>query len=173
MATDTAGTAEAVGMPQLDVTTYANQIFWLIITLLAIYYLLSKIALPRIEQVLTARRGTISNDIAAAEALKAQAQEAERAYEEALATARAESAQIVADAKAEIKADLDAATARADAEIAAKVAESEKTIEEIRANAMVNVEVVAKDTASALVTALGMTADDAAIAQAVDSQMKG
>ena len=89
--------------------------------------MLSRIALPRIGAVLADRKGTITNDLAAAEELKQKAVEAEKAYNEALATARAEAAKIVAAAKAEIQKDLDAATAKADAEIAAKAAESEKS----------------------------------------------
>lgn len=164
--------AEA-GMPQLDFTSFGNQIFWLIVALLAIYYILSRIALPRIEMVLAERRGTISNDIAAAEELKSQALESERSYQKALADARAQSAQIVADAKAEIQAELDVAIAKADAEIAAKSAESEAAIAEIRAGAVEAVEIVAKDTAASLVSALGMKPDDAAIATAVTTRMKG
>jgi len=46
------GAAEhAEGMPQLDFSTFGNQIFWLVITLLVIYFVLTKIALPRIEAV--------------------------------------------------------------------------------------------------------------------------
>ena len=92
-------------------------------------------ALPRIGAVLADRKGTITNDLAAAEELKQKAVAAEKAYNDALATARTEAAKIVAAAKAEIQKDLDAAIAKADAEIAAKAAESEKRIAEIRAGA--------------------------------------
>ena len=77
----TAATSEhAVGMPQLDISTFSNQIFWLVITLVIIYFVLSKIALPRIASVLSDRQMTISNDIARAEDLKQSAIEAENAY---------------------------------------------------------------------------------------------
>ncbi|NKX42675.1 F0F1 ATP synthase subunit B', partial [Rhodobacteraceae bacterium R_SAG2] len=56
---------------------------------------------------------------------------------------------------------------------AAQVAESEKAIAEIRAGAMDNVQAVAKDTAEALVAALGGTADTATVSAAVDARMKG
>ncbi|HDR27259.1 MAG TPA: F0F1 ATP synthase subunit B', partial [Rhodovulum sp.] len=78
MATDT-NAAEPVGMPQLDFATFPNQIFWLVVTLVVIYFVLSRIALPRIAAVLAERQGTISNDIIAADELKLKAQEAERA----------------------------------------------------------------------------------------------
>ena len=34
------------GMPQLDFSTYGNQIFWLLVTLVVIYLILSRVALP-------------------------------------------------------------------------------------------------------------------------------
>lgn len=146
---------ESAGMPQLDFSTYPNQVFWLVITIVVIYLILSRVALPRIGAVLADRQGTITNDIAAAEELKLKAQEAEEAYNQALADARVEAQKIIAEAKAEIQADLDAATAEADAKIAVKANESEKRITEIRAGADESVTEVAKDTVKAITDALG------------------
>ncbi len=174
MATESsAGEEQATGLPQLDFSTFDNQIFWLVITLLAIYFILSRVALPRIGSVLAERQGTITNDIAAAEELKTKATEAEAAYEKALAEARAEANKIVADAKAEIQKELDVELARADAQIAERTAESEAAIAEIRAGARDSVREVAKDTAAAIVSALGREADQAAIDSAVEAQVKG
>jgi len=163
----------AIGMPQLCGEWMGNQVFWLLITLVVIFFILSRIALPRIAAVLAQRQGTITNDLAAAEDLKAKALEAEEAYNKALADARAEANNIVAAAKAEIKADLDDATAKADAEIAAKAAEGEKAIAEIRANALASVQDVAAATAAELVSAMGAKPDDKAIADAVATRVKG
>jgi F-type H+-transporting ATPase subunit b len=175
--TDAAGhaaeAASASGMPQLDFSSWGNQIFWLLVTLVVIYFVLSRIALPRIAAVLAERQGTITNDIAAAEELKAKAVEAEEAYNKALADAKAEAANIVAAAKAEIQADLNAATEKADAEIAAKAAESEKAIAEIRAGALESIKDVANATTAELVSTLGGKAEDADVVKAVDAQMKG
>ena len=124
------------GMPQLDFSTFPNQIFWLLVTLTLIYLILSRVALPRIAAVLAGRQGTITNDIAAAEDLKAKASEAEAAYDKALVDARAEAQRIIAEAKADMQADLDKAIEKADGQIAAKSAESEKAISEIRAGAV-------------------------------------
>lgn len=176
MATETHGAdaaASAPGMPQLDFSNWGNQIFWLVITLVVIYLVLSRVALPRIASVLAERQGTITNDIATAEDLKARALEAEAAYEQALVDARAEAHRIVGEAKAEIQADLDAAIAKADAEISAKSAESEKAIAEIRAGALDNVKIVASDTAKEIVAALGMKADAKAVNAAVAARTKG
>jgi len=175
MATNTSTATEAAtpGMPQLDFSTFGNQIFWLVVTLVVIYLILSRVALPRIAGGLAERSGTISNDLAAAEELKANAVAAEEAYNQALSDARAEAAKIVASTKADMKAELDAAIAKADAEISQKTAESEKVISEIRATALESVEEVAKSTAMALVSALGGKEDAKTIDAAVSNEMKG
>ncbi|MBT6190220.1 MAG: F0F1 ATP synthase subunit B' [Tateyamaria sp.] len=175
MATETQSTAEASapGMPQLDITTFGNQIFWLLLALVAIYFVLSRVALPRIADILANRQGTITNDIAAAEDLKLKAEAAEAAYDKALADARAEAQRIASETKAAIQADLDVAIADADAEIAAKVAESEQAIAEIRAGAMEAVVEVAKDTAKEIVAVMGGKADGRSITAAVNARMKG
>ena len=161
------------GMPQLDFSTFSNQIFWLAVTLVVIYLILSRVALPRIAAILSERQGTITNDLAAAEDLKAKAVEAENAYNKALADARAEALRIAAETRAEIQADLDDAVAKADEEISAKAAESEEAISAIRAEATETAKQVATETAAAIVAALGGKADADAVAAAVADQMKG
>jgi F-type H+-transporting ATPase subunit b len=168
----TAGEAAKGGMPQLDFSTFPNQIFWLLAALVLIYLILSKVGLPRIGATLADRQGRITGDIEAAERLKTQAVDAEKAYNQALIDARSEAAKIVAVAKTGIQGDLDKATAKADAEIAARAAEAEKAIAEIRAGAADSVTEVATDTTAALVAALGGKADAKSVIAAVVARMK-
>lgn len=173
--TATEHTAEAAsgGMPQLDFATFPNQIFWLVVALVVLYFILSRVALPRIGSVLAERTGTITNDIAAAETFKAQAAEAEAAYHKALDDARAEAAKVIDAAKADIQKDLDAAIAKADAEIAARTAESETRINEIRESAAEAVTEVAKDTTKEILSAFDVKADARSVTSAVNSALKG
>ncbi len=164
---------ESAGMPQLDFTSWGNQIFWLVVTLVVIYLVLSRVALPRIAAVLADRQGTITNDIATAEELKKKAGEAEEAYNKALADARAEAQRIVAETKAEMAEELAEATRDADVQITAKAAESEKAISEIRAGALEAVKTVAADTAAEIVAALGSKADADVVNAAVETELKG
>jgi len=179
MATETAlateaGETAATGMPQLDFSTFPNQIFWLVITLVAIYFVLSRVALPRIASVLAERQGTITNDIAAAEELKLKALAAEEAYDQALLDARAEAQNIIAEARADIQKELDTANAHADAEISAKTAEAETRIDEMRASAVESVTEVARATAREIVSAIApMDVDDSTVTAAVDQRLKG
>jgi len=166
-------TANGVGMPQLDVTTFSNQIFWLIVTLVVLYYIMSRVALPRIASVLADRRGTITSDIAAAEEYKQKAREAEEAYTKALADARAEANRIIEAARAEMQAELDVQMEKADAEISAKAAESERRIRDIRDSAMDMVSEVSNDITVDILSAFDAKADKARVTSAVSERLKG
>jgi len=164
---------QATGLPQLDFSTFPNQIFWLVVALVVLYFILSRVALPRIGSVLAERTGTITNDIAAAETFRAQATEAEAAYHKALDDARAAAAKVIEQAKADIKVDLDDAIAKADVEIAARTAESAARIGEIRDSATEAVTEVAKDTTKEILAAFGVKADARSVTAAVNAQIKG
>ena len=172
MATET--TEHAQGMPQLDFSTFPNQIFWLMVTLIVIYLLMSRVALPRIASVLTERHGAIQSDLDKADEMKAKAVEAEIAYNQALVDARSEAQSIVAHARAEIQKDLDVALLKADAEIAVKTEESAAAIKEISATAVAAIKVVANDTAKEIVKTVMPGAGDAkAVKAAVTARLKG
>lgn len=172
-AAEAAHATESTGLPQLDVTTFANQIFWLIVTMLVLYWVIAKIALPRIAAVLSDRQGAITGDLMAAEEFKQKAKEAEAAYDQALADARSEAQKIVAANRAEIQKELDNAIAHADAEIAARTAESEKRLAEIRDSAASDAREVAREVAAELVRSFGGSVDQGTVDQAVDDRMKG
>ncbi len=164
----------SVGMPQLDFATFPNQIFWLVVSIIVLYFIVAKVALPRIGSVIEDRHNAVANDIEQAAEFKRKAEEAEAAYNAALTEARAQAMQIAGEAKAEIKADVDAAIAKADAEIAAKAAESAVRIDEIRASALKAIEEVAGVAANDIVAAImPSAADDKALKAAVAARLKG
>ncbi len=175
MADKVEGVAEtAPGMPQLDFSTFPNQMFWLCVTLVVLYLILSRVALPRIATVLSERHGAIQRDLDKAEEMKRSAVEAENTYNKALSDARAKANDIVNEAKVEMQKDLDKAIAKADLEIAAKAAESEKAISAIKDSAVQSVEEVANATANNIVDAILPEAADAkTIKAAVAARLKG
>ena len=164
---------ESGGMPQLNPDFFGNQIFWLIVALAAIFLILSRVAVPRIGATLAQRQGTITSDLAAAEALRTQARDAQATYDKALADARAEASRISAQTRAEIQAQLDTELAQADARIDAKAAQSALALRQIDAEAAGSVEAVARDTARAILEVLGGQPDPVAVDAAVTRQMRG
>ena len=92
-------------MPQLDPTTFATQIFWLVITFGALYAILSRVALPRVADILAARRKKIDGDLDAAATLKSEAESVLKAYEKAMADARAQAQATLRQAAEDLAAD--------------------------------------------------------------------
>lgn len=167
------GAAEhAGGLPQMNTATFPSQIFWLVVAMIVLFWMLSRIALPRIGSVLEERANTIATDLDMAEEFKRRAEAAEKAYEQALIDARAKAQIIAAETRAEIQKEVDAAIERADAEIAARAVEGEARIVEIRASAETAVAEVARDTAAAVIDAIMPdVADAGAIDAAVSVRM--
>src|ERR1700760_948344 len=87
--TATAQQEQSAGFPPFDSSTFPSQLFWLVITFAFLFVVLWRVAGPRINGVITSRRGTINADIAAAEGARGDAESASAAYQTALAGARA------------------------------------------------------------------------------------
>jgi F-type H+-transporting ATPase subunit b len=174
MAEPAEGGAAAVGLPQLDVTTFPSQIFWLIVSLVVLYLVVTRLALPKIVGAIEDRADAIEDDLDRAAQYKRKAELAEKAYEKALADAKAKAQEIAAKARADVAKQIAAAMAKADAQIAAKAAESEARIREIRDGALASVEAVAAETAEALVERFipGAGAADA-VRAAVQTRLQG
>jgi F-type H+-transporting ATPase subunit b len=81
--------AQAAGLPQLDIATFPSQLIWLVIAFSVFFMLMSRISLPRISQVLVERQHKIDDNLKRAESFKQEAEAAAAAYTKALAEARA------------------------------------------------------------------------------------
>ena len=92
-------------MPQLEVSTFVPQLFWLVITFGVLFLLMAKIGLPRVSGVIEARRKRIDDDLARATQLKAEAEAALAAYQQTLASARAQAQAAVKDTTDKLAAE--------------------------------------------------------------------
>jgi F-type H+-transporting ATPase subunit b len=92
------------GMPQLNPAVFLPQLFWLAIVFIGLYIVMSKLALPRVDEVFDARATRIANDLDKAGALKQQAEAAMQAYEKTQIEARAKAAEFVREAEAAMAA---------------------------------------------------------------------
>ena len=82
-------------MPQLDPSVFSPQLIWLAISFLVLYILMARVALPKVARVLKERETRIEGNIEKAEMLREQAEEALKAYEHAIAKAKAEAQAIL------------------------------------------------------------------------------
>ena len=155
-------------MPQLIVTDFAPQIVWLVITFAALYLVMAKVALPRIAIVLEERQDRIADDLEQAETYRNDAEAAVKAYEAALAKARAGAHEIAQTMRDELTAEAARRKTEVEAELAKQLAQAEGDIRAMREAALANVEAVATEAAAAATARLlGVEIDEAAVAAAI------
>jgi F-type H+-transporting ATPase subunit b len=146
----------------------------LAVAFVALYLIVSRIALPRVGSVLDARQNAIDGDLAQAQKLKDESDAALKAYESELAAARSRAQAIGAETREKLNAASEAERQTLEQRLAAKLAEAEKTIAATRKTAMSNVRGIAADAAAAIVQRLtGIAPDKKSVDTAVKASLKG
>ncbi len=140
--------------PPFDPTTFSHQLVWLTISFVALYLIMSRMALPRVASVLAERRERVQRDLAEAERLKAETDAALAAYEKSLADARGKAQGMAKDMRDRVAGETDRERRRVDDANAAKHAETEARIADTKARALANVDQLAAETAGAIVERL-------------------
>lgn len=162
------------GLPQLDVDTYPTQIFWLVVTFVVLYLIMSKVALPRIAEVLEERQERIADDIETAERLRSEAAAVQAEYEKALADARGKAQDLFRETAEAISKEQAEAEAEAAKKMARKTKTAETRIAKQRAEALESLRAVASETAAAATAKLiGVEPKADAIEKAVEAAAGG
>ena len=141
-------------MPQLDPHAWPPQLFWLAITFLALYFVISRVVIPRTGGVIALRKSTIDGDLAKAKNLKDETENAVRSYEAALAEARAKAHAIAQDNRNKLNAEIEAERAKLDAALGAKIASAETKVLASRDKALQDLAGMAAEIAGEIVTQL-------------------
>ena len=157
-------------MPQIDqiTTTYASQIFWLLIVFGLIYFGIGRAMLPKVEATVDQRNDRIAGDLAAAEAARRVADELEEEQQLRLDANRTEAAKVTQAAKDASAREAEARIKAHDAELDAKLADAEARLATARQAALAEIENVAAEAAREMVSRLaGLQVSEAEAAQAV------
>jgi F-type H+-transporting ATPase subunit b len=141
-------------MPQLDISTWPPQLFWLAVTFFALYFVISRVAIPRTGGVIALRKSTIDGDLASAQKLKVETENAVKAYEAALADAKAKANAIATENRNALNTEIEAERAKLDAALGAKIATAEKKVMASRDKALQDVSGMAADIAAQIVQQL-------------------
>jgi F-type H+-transporting ATPase subunit b len=144
--------------PPFDKQTFPSQVLWLTLTFVALYLLMSRIALPRIDSILERRRVRISGDLAEAQRLKGESDAAIAAYEKSLAEARGRAQAVANESRQRQAAEAESARKALDATLNGRIAEAESRIAATKSAAMTNVRGIATEAAAAIVERLIGTA---------------
>lgn len=155
----TAGTEAPHGghakvFPPLDNQFYPSQLAWLAITFVALYVLLSRLALPRIGEVLEERRARIRRDLDEADRLKTETDKALKGYEQAIADARGQATSTARDMREKLAAETEREKSSVETALSAKIADAESRIAATKTKAMQSVSEIAAETAGAVVGSL-------------------
>jgi F-type H+-transporting ATPase subunit b len=155
-------------MPQLIFQDYAPQLFWLAISFIALYLIMSRVALPRVGNILDERQGRIDADFTAARKLREETDLAIEHYEKALSDAKARAQQIGREAREAMAADIESQRADVDRQIADQMASAEKSIKALKASALSHTDEIATEVTEALVARLlGKSVDRSSLVGAV------
>lgn len=159
----TDGTHEAIeipdsehgaGFPPFDATTFSSQILWLAITFGVFYWIMKNVAVPRLAGILEDRKDRIAGDLAEANRLKQETDEAIASYEQALAEARAKAHGIASETRTKLKASIESRRDEAETALATKLSEAESKIAGLKEEALSQVEEIASETTTELVKVL-------------------
>jgi F-type H+-transporting ATPase subunit b len=155
---------KAGGLPQLHAPDFVPQLFWLAVTFVLLYWIMAKVALPRIGEVIEERRDRIQRDLAAAERLKGETDKALQTYEKALSDARGSASAIARQTRDELSAEVDKERKAVEDQLASKLAGAEASIAATKTKALASVKDIAGDTVVQIVSALtniNVTKDEA------------
>jgi F-type H+-transporting ATPase subunit b len=159
-------------MPQLDVSTFAPQLIWLAISFIALYLLMSRLGLPRVDAIIEARRKRLDDDLARAAAMKAEAEAVIAAYQRTLAEARAQAQATIKERTDRFAAEAAGRQRQLAEALAEQTRAAEREIGAAKERAFTEIRNVAVDVARSVTEKLtGSAADEAKLAPAVDRAM--
>lgn len=154
------------GMPQLDPSTFASQVFWLALTFLVFLAVVWRVALPRVAMVLEERQRRLSDDLDKAAALKEEADTVLAEYEKAAAEGRAKAQASLAKAAESMSAEAAKQHGELGEKLSAEIKAAETRIVTARREAADNIRAVASEVAQTATERLigARVGDDAALA---------
>lgn len=165
--------AHGSSFPPFDAHTFPSQLIWFAIAFGALYLLMSRIALPRIANILEERHDRVADDREEAARLTAESEAAAAAYEKALASARGKAQGIAGETRDKLAAEAETKRKSLESELSAKLSAAEAQITATKDAAMSNVRGIAIDAAGAIVNELVGEAPAAhAVEAAVDTAIK-
>lgn len=157
-------------MPQLVAADFLPQLIWLAITFAALYFIISRFAVPKIGRAIEQRHDRIAADLTAASRFKEDTEKAIATYEAALTEARSKAHAIISQNREQLTSELNKEAAALDEKLSKKLADAETKIARTRKDAMAQVAGIASDTTEAIVAELlGKKPSKAAVSSAIST----
>lgn len=145
------------GFPQLDVTTYSSQVFWLAISFALLYLLMSRLALPRVTEVLDMRQTQINTNLDRAAQLNDEAEKAKAAFESVLSEAQDNARETVTAVEQKAAERAAADNARFAEHARERVAAAESSIAKAKTEALTSLADISAEVAADMVNKVAKT----------------
>ena len=163
-------------MPQINQLSdiFFSQLLWLLVVFGIIYFGIARGMVPKIRSTVELREKTIAEDLAAAQAARAAAEETEAAYRERMDESRAEAAKLTREARQASALETEQKVRSAAEKIAKKVASAEAKIRAAADAARSEVEAAAVEATQEMIARLtGIKVDRDKAAAAVKAEFHG
>ena len=141
-------------MPQLDFTTFIPQLFWLFLCLTILYFVLSKIALPRISDVIEERNDTLTDDLDEAKSLSLEAEKVVEDLKSKLEEARSISQKNLMDERQKNLEIISSKRKHFEENVSKEISSSEKEIKKNKIKALKEASSLAEDIAEEIINNL-------------------
>lgn len=162
-------------MPQIAqmAEIWSSQLFWLLITFGFVFFVIGKGMLPKVMETVGMRDKQIADDLAAAQAARDAADEAEEAWRQRENANREAAQDLIAKAKAKAQKSTETKLAKVQAGIDTQLEEAEQRIAASRSEAAAEIESVSAEAAQDIAKRLaGVKVTKAAAKSAVKEAMR-
>lgn len=144
-------------MPQLDPSTYASQIFWLLVCFFAMMFIMSTFIIPKIAEVRQQRHDKIDGYLLKAEDLRQKTEDAIKRYEEALSNASQKADASLQNTKDELNRLIGSRQAELEKKLQAQIKAGETEINAGKDAALKEIKTVSADLALDILHKLEIT----------------
>lgn len=143
-------------MPQINQLSeiFFSQLFWLALVFGIIYFWIGRGMVPKIQSVVEDRDKKIADDLAAAQRAREEAEASEEAYRARIDASRSEAMKVTQEAKHQAALETEKRLKAVDDKIGKKIADAEAKIRDAADKARRELEPVAAEAASELVSKL-------------------
>ena len=143
--------AAEAGMPQLDPTYWASQVFWLTIIFSSIYILIAKIFIPKIKGNIDAREDKIRKDLEEANLLKEEADKKLKIYNASIEEAKTQARKILSDSRKKLNEDIQVKKNQIEKEIQKEIGNAEREIQKFKMSSSTKVASISEEIVSSII----------------------
>ena len=133
---------------------WASQAFWLVLIFTSLYFVLSKLIIPKIKDIIDDRESKIKNDLDEAQKLKNIAEIKLKEYEKSIDDGKKQVQKILYESKNKLTSDIQNKKKVFDKEIEKELENSEKEIKKFKEESLQSISTISEEMASNVLEAI-------------------